>query len=412
MQKKGPLGPLGTTMSAREVGTLTPWNAAPNDRPMGRPNLFEFATSELSQDAFLCWLAALAGHDEPDLPNLGRSFIAWLWRAAKGDTVAPQQIELLGKPRTQWEKIDITFEVAIDGSKVRFIIEDKTGTTQHDDQLKRYRETAEKDGSSVVAIYFKTGYHFGSDVMARQAGYAVIGLKEWVEFLGTQTVRNDILDDYRAQVGKMLKERDEALALLSTSLGFQQFHHAFAQHEFIGMLADRCPDDIGGRMISRGSNMDGSPWTNWRFVEFSAVLPGGVNEYVFHRIDKRQNEDGQSTYYLSTRQYAVVKGVTDAPAAKLARLTEYRQLWRRVIDLAGSGLTFDNAATDRRGKNESEVGVLFFDDKANSLSNVLEMFPTVHRAFVAGVRALRGVPGGMDIFPHGDEPNSMQGPTW
>ena len=51
---------------------------------MSRPNLFEFATSELSQDAVLCWLASWAGPEaagsDPHLTALGREFLAALFR--------------------------------------------------------------------------------------------------------------------------------------------------------------------------------------------------------------------------------------------------------------------------------------------------------------------------------------------
>lgn len=77
---------------------------------MTRPNLFSFATSELSQDALLCWLSALALHDDVDLQHLGRSFIAWLWGRAKRTSVAPDQVRLLTNPERQVNHIDVIFE--------------------------------------------------------------------------------------------------------------------------------------------------------------------------------------------------------------------------------------------------------------------------------------------------------------
>lgn len=351
---------------------------------MTRYSLFSFATSELSQDAFLCWLAGLADHDRADLRRLGGSFIAWLWERARGSKVEPEQVRLRERPKSQWKKIDITLEVVIDERECRFIIEDKTDTTQHGDQLKRYLEIARADGRDVVPIYFKTGYYFGSDRAATDAHYAVVELRPWVEFLSAQTAQSDILDDYRAYVVNVLEKREQALARLSEASGFEALTHDYIQYEFLEKLGNRCPEAVGGSAIHRGTNLGGSAWTHYRFVR-STGLPEGVDEVLFHRIDKRQNDDGQTGYYLSTRQYASVKGKPDAAAAKLARLTEYRRAFSVAVEQAGTGLRFSRPAADFRGANESEVGILFFDARTNSTTNVLEQFPAVHRAFVAGL---------------------------
>jgi|SRR5580658_9484238 hypothetical protein len=102
------------------------------------PNLFDFATSELSQDAFLCWLVAQAGQDErPDLRNLGRAFIALLWRTARGERVSAEAVRLRTGPVKQFEHIDILFEAEIAGRPTTFVIEDKTDTSHHHNQLQR-----------------------------------------------------------------------------------------------------------------------------------------------------------------------------------------------------------------------------------------------------------------------------------
>ncbi len=350
---------------------------------MGRHNLFSFATSELSQDAFLCWLAALVDHDDPELQRLGRSFIAWLWELARGSKIEPELVRLRERPKTQWKKIDVTLDATIGEQAFRFIIEDKTDTTQHGDQLKRYLEAARADGSDVVPIYFKTGYHFGSDRAAREAHYAVVELRPWVEFLRAQRAQSDILEDYRSHVAHVLERREQSLELLFEPSGFEGFKHDFVQYEFLGKLAAYCPETVGGSAIHRGTNMGGSSWTQYRFGHSPAVLPGGVDEVLFHRIDKRQDEEGETRYYLSTRQYAPVKGTPAAAAAKLTRLAEYQVAFSAAIEQAGPGLCFSRPTADFRGANESEVGILFFDERTNSTTNVLELFPAVHRAFVA-----------------------------
>jgi hypothetical protein len=358
---------------------------------MERPNLFAYATSELSQDAVLCWMAALAAHQDADLQRVGRSFLAWLWNVATKDDIAADRVRLISAPKRQVDHIDILIEAAVDDAKVLFLIEDKTDTSQHSGQLERYAKSTSKLGARVVPIYFKTGHHFGVDLAAARAGYTVIGLKEWVAFLATQTARSDILDDYREYASKLLHEREEALELLRTPLGFLQFSRDFVQYEFVGTLADHCKEAIGGSAISRAANVGGTPWTQYRFITLPGALPGGVNEYIFHRLDKRQADTGKPAYYLSTRQYAVVKGDAAARRTKLERLAEYRQRFGDAVHDMHPRLTFSAPANDFKGANESEIGILFFDDQQNSTANVQDQFPAVHRDFVKRVAELRGV---------------------
>jgi len=341
-----------------------------------RPNLFSFATSELSQDALLCWLSALALHDDVDLQQLGRTFIAWLWGRAKGTSIAPEQVRLLKNPERQVNHIDVMFEAEIAGVPTLFVIEDKTETSHHSGQLKRYLE-AVKHGQ-VVPIYFKTGYHFGADIAAADAKYTVIGLAEWVRFLKAQTVRNDIFEDYRAYVGEMLEKRQAALAALMTPTGFiEAFEQDFVQFEFMQLLASACPEFVGRHLVYGGKSMGGDAWTQYLFAQFEGVLPAGIKESLFYRLDRRR--DG---WYLAVRQYAKVEGADEARGAKLKRLSVYRELFKRAAAKSAATESLGRASTDNRGKNESEIAVMFFSESGNTPSRVLEVLPAVHRAFV------------------------------
>ena len=116
---------------------------------MNTPNIFDYATSELSQDAFLCWLIACAGCHQP-FQKLGKDFIRFLYNPASANEMKVQQVELVENeecpyPWTQYKKIDVYFQAIVDNKKVSFIIEDKTGTQMHSNQLKRYAEDIQKD---------------------------------------------------------------------------------------------------------------------------------------------------------------------------------------------------------------------------------------------------------------------------
>jgi hypothetical protein len=352
-------------------------------------NLFSFGKSELSQDALLCWMAALALSGDPQLAAVGKHFLAWLWSSAGRGSVNPDQVSLVRRPETQVERVDVLLHAEVAGKPVTFLIEDKTGTSHHSGQLGRYRDAVEKRLPAVVPIYFKTGYHFGEDVRAASHGYAVIGLEAWVQFLGSLDVKNDILSDYREHVSWILQERQETQRTLWTSRGFEMLNKDYAQFELMGLVQHGCSalKPGGATVLRHGTNVGGAPWTQLAFGVLDEHLPGKIGEALFHRVDKRNVAKGKSGYYLSTRQYALVKGNVEAKKAKVARLRQHREAFREAVKDAGSSLVFGEPAADHQGANESEIGVLFFDDSTNTTQAVRDLFPRVHEAFVKRLRA-------------------------
>lgn len=174
-----------------------------------KPNLFAFATNELSQDAFLAWLIqwadpSCAEHD-PALHEAAQDFVRRLL-GLQGNS--PEQINKVEVER-QWERIDVCAD--INGEHL-LIIEDKTGTHQHSEQLKRYRtislEWCAKEGRRLTCVYLKTH----SECEARRAeavaeGYATYTRGEFLEFLEAHEIDNDIYRDFRERL-RYLEDRE------------------------------------------------------------------------------------------------------------------------------------------------------------------------------------------------------------
>ena len=125
-------------------------------------NIFNYATSELSQDAFLSLLIAWFDSDKKELQEISKDFINALYNEYfKSNTVL--DIESV-KIKQQYFKIDIYFEVKeINGNIIPFIIEDKTWTEPHSKQLNRYVDKVAKavaniKKNKIVKIFFKTGH--------------------------------------------------------------------------------------------------------------------------------------------------------------------------------------------------------------------------------------------------------------
>jgi len=121
---------------------------------MKAPNIFEFATKELSQDAFLCWLFSFAdkNYKKSEYEHLHQLATKFIQRLVNYEELKIESI----KVKKQIHKIDIWVEINDD---VLLIIEDKTDSKAGVNQLERYYEMALKEcpNRKISAIYFKTG---------------------------------------------------------------------------------------------------------------------------------------------------------------------------------------------------------------------------------------------------------------
>ena len=127
------------------------------------PNLYEFATNELAQDATIAYLLAWADpahrKSHPRLHTLGTELLSSLLQTQKVDL---PQIETLCI-ETQVDRIDILVRINTDRDTNRIIllIEDKIDTKEHSNQIECYKKTVKKKYSGqydrLVAVYLKTG---------------------------------------------------------------------------------------------------------------------------------------------------------------------------------------------------------------------------------------------------------------
>ena len=136
---------------------------------MERNNIFNFATSELSQDAFICWLCNWVNFDDNDLSEdekklkeLAIDFIEKML----GEKLGDRKVNI----KRQYQKIDVLLEIQ---NKTEFIekipvvdmyviIEDKVGTGLHSNQKKTYRdiiseknEKYNRSRAKIKVVYYK-----------------------------------------------------------------------------------------------------------------------------------------------------------------------------------------------------------------------------------------------------------------
>ena len=167
-----------------------------------RPNLFSYATSELSQDAFICWLAAWADpkfqDSDPGLHQTSRDFVVSMIRKVKPD-YDPVNIKTVHVQR-QVEKLDILIEINKETeAKLAILVEDKTHTSNHSDQLNRYYKQIIEfgySGTQMIPLYFKTGYQSKFDTLGVFKSYLRSDFLKVLRTGKTGGVDNAIYNDF------------------------------------------------------------------------------------------------------------------------------------------------------------------------------------------------------------------------
>lgn len=179
-----------------------------------KPNIFDIATKELNQDAFIVWLLQYAddrdseSYTEDDkLINLcSKEFIKDLFaNVYANDNITVKKVDA-GR---QWENIDIWAEI---NDKYLLIIEDKTVTGLHSNQLARYKETAEKWCAShipiyekPICIYLKTGNESLSSLSkVEEQGFSVFNRRNFLELLTKHPeIKNQIFVDFKERLFRL-----------------------------------------------------------------------------------------------------------------------------------------------------------------------------------------------------------------
>ncbi|MCZ2344400.1 MAG: PD-(D/E)XK nuclease family protein [Bacteroidales bacterium] len=160
---------------------------------MNLPNLFDFATSELSQDAFICWLASWANPalkvKDGALHATATAFLDRLLEVGRVPKWAEYHtIEI----HRQWKDIDVL--IVLNGDTA-IIIEDKTDTKDHSGQLRRYQQAVgvKFPADRIASVYLKTGDQ-GTYKSVDEAGYGRFLRRQFLDILEVGERDEELLD--------------------------------------------------------------------------------------------------------------------------------------------------------------------------------------------------------------------------
>jgi hypothetical protein len=175
---------------------------------LSRPNLFSYATSELSQDAFICWLAAWADlkykNIDPLLHKVARAFVgSMISKVKSGYDIANLQTVAIVR---QAGKLDVLIEVNKElPDKLAILVEDKTHTSNHSDQLNRYYDQVSQNykAEEMIPVYFKTGYQSRFDTLGAFKPYLRSDFLSVLRSGQEAGVDNAIFSDFLAHLEQM-----------------------------------------------------------------------------------------------------------------------------------------------------------------------------------------------------------------
>lgn len=168
-------------------------------------NLFYYATSELSQDAFICWLASYAMEDvksDNALKECAKEMLRLFVPELSGKDLA-----LKCAPLKQLQNIDVLLIVQCEDTIYPIIVEDKTFTGEHSDQLNRYQKAIddlfkkqpEMAGRkyAIKEVYYKTGYPRDLPKTG-SSQYEIVYLEDILGLLRNHVndTQNQIIHDY------------------------------------------------------------------------------------------------------------------------------------------------------------------------------------------------------------------------
>lgn len=317
-------------------------------------NLFAFATSELSQDAFFCWALDCLNRDEDSpLYGLGRSFCALLLGRKNDDLPKIKGVVI----RRQFKHMDVLALVVYSNLTVdALVIEDKVNTSEHDDQIQTYltelgnlldslsiedgrNKDIEEDLKEIVrneytlkdcfVAYVKTGFFSDADwdTVKRERKLKrerkpseesipvlAVSAEDLVKVVDTYVHDSELVSMYSAYLHeefldkanlyeRALTEGTDLETLLKTTevVPYYFLRILFDGETALGishrMWEPRTGGD-GSRVINSSHNIGGGRWSHIKFWRRPFERGDETHPYLFWRIDI----DGNGLY-LALRYY-------------------------------------------------------------------------------------------------------------
>ena len=317
---------------------------------MNKPNLFNYATSELSQDAIICYILEWAKIENKTtnekLYELGVNFIDSLFDISKKEKPKTyNNIEI----KKQYKNIDI---LCIVNNEYAIIIEDKINTKNHSNQLQRYYEEIKKDFKidKILPIFFKTGDQSNYDDVISK-GYSVYQRKDFLNVLNKKEYKNDIISDYT----NYLQNLEDSINSYKTT-PIEQWN-LDAWKGFYIELRDKLKDGNWGYVSNLKGGFLGF-WWNWHNIK------GVYGVYLQIETKREKNK------YVGKIKVKLYSKTGDKVEKEIINK------WKNHILYDKNGIKIIKPRVVRRGKSVT-VGIIENEFRITNDNHIIDMDKTV-----------------------------------
>lgn len=259
-----------------------------------RNNLFFYATKELSQDAFICWLCSYALEDadkrDEHLVECANQMVYEFMKGGTGESIDQSEMHLVSVEK-QVNNIDVLLTVKYKEDTYKIIVEDKTHTSEHDNQLERYRKQMSGTNYKVIGIYYKTGFQSDKKSVA-EADYIFFGRDKILNILRDCKSENAILKNYR----EYWEDFEEVTQSYKT-LPIGEWKDWMAVNGFYDEMKTVLEDKGVWAGYDYVSNRSGGFWGLWYGLNDDRIEYGDVKAIIYLQVETKWDDDS-SKYEL------------------------------------------------------------------------------------------------------------------
>ncbi len=249
-------------------------------------NLFQFATSELSQDALICWVCNNYNFKTENTKLYELANIV-LHKFLGDENIKINELRI----EKQFYKIDVLLVI---NNKYAIVVEDKTHTSEHNNQIENYKNLLinhtnknikipnfqEKD---IRVVYLKTGFWYPTDKETK-ADCRIDG-DAWFSMLEKARGESEILDDYLTKLQCDKEFKSELKRNYTEGIVNEVLQYPEGQFLLLSDMFKNYYSSINSRIFSNGSSY-GRPWSNILITNIYYDNSRDRECYIFCRIDK------------------------------------------------------------------------------------------------------------------------------
>lgn len=291
-------------------------------------NIFRFAKSELSQDAFISYCLNFYNTKDIILKNLSIELINMFLKDVNNVDFEKEKKILIYQ---QEKNIDVL--VILPKNNVAIIIEDKIETSEHNDQISTYKEIILKlaeidnrlgisESVNIITVYFKTGFINDYDIYIQNKNSVntLVERKNFLEILEKYINYDTIIKSYYNYMNEydnnesrstfvqkeIIDENGNEIShwnwnIAQSSVCQQKLMRDIFPNEEGQFKFTIINDEFWENYVWSGTSF-GRPFTEMDIYHYSGVSNNDIDYYIFWRIDTDTKGP-----YLALRMYSKYK---------------------------------------------------------------------------------------------------------